>query len=195
MDAALGWIGQLIEWVGRFFPRWTVLDKTQGAVKSEGFFLPARFRKFKDDVRVTVLGPGLHWWWPATTVMEAYPIAFQTDNLPSQTIETTDNISVTVGGMISYRVSDLGKLLPRCHSAVKAIQTVTLPAIHQIVCRMTWQQLKEEQRKGTLNTKLRNATQKRLAEFGIEVDEVALTDLVKARAYRLIQSTQVDDLD
>lgn len=192
MDAALGWIGQIIAWFGMFIPRFITLDMTQGAVKTEGFFLPSRFRKYKEDIRITKCGPGLHWWWPATTMIEAYPITFQTDNLPSQTIETSDGLAVTVGGMISYRVSDIALLLTNCHSPVVAIRTITLPAIHSVVCKMTWAELKEAQRKGTINTKLRNETRKRLEEFGLDVDNVELTDMVKVRAFRLIQSTQTD---
>lgn len=194
MDAALGWIGAIIEWIGKFFPRFATLEMNQGALKTEGFFLPPRFRRFKDDCRITVMGPGLHWWWPATTTFERYPTAYQTDNLPSQTIETPDGATVTVGGMISYRITNLGLLLPFCHEPIKVIQTVTLPAIHQVVCRLPWAELQEQQRKGTINTKLRNEAKKRLAEFGIEVSDVELTDLARARVFRLIQSTQQDDM-
>jgi regulator of protease activity HflC (stomatin/prohibitin superfamily) len=197
VSSAFAWIGQIVEWFGQFFPRFQTLDMTQGAVKTEGFFLPRglrrRLRMFADaDVRVTRCGPGMHWWWPATTCWEVYPCSFQTDNLPSQTIETSDGTGVTLGGMISYAVSDVAALLTQCHSPVMAIRTVTLPAIHQVASRMTWDQLKEEQRKGTINTKLRNAVQKKLKEFGLDVESVELTDMTKVKALRLIQSTQND---
>ena len=197
MESALGWIGQIFSWFGQFFPRFITLDLTVGAIKTEGFFLPqwlrARLGLFAEaNWRVTACGPGLHWWWPATTLWEMYPTAFQTDNLPSQTVETSDGQSVTVGGMISYRVTDISALLTQCHSPVLAIRTITMPVIHVVVCKLTWAELKEAQRKGTINTKLRNETKKRLAEFGIDVDSVELTDMVKVKALRLIQSTQND---
>lgn len=194
MESALAWFGQFMQWIGKLIPRWELLDATEGAVKFEGFFLPAYFRRFKGDVRITVCGPGIHWWWPATTSFQQYPTVFQTDNLPSQTMETSDGVSITVGGMISYRVSDLGKLLPRCHSAVKVVQVITLAAIHATCCKMSWEQLRTEQRKGTLNTKLRNTARKSLEDFGIEVEDCMLTDLVRTRVFRLIQSTQQDDV-
>lgn len=193
MGAALDWIGWIASWIGRFFPRWMIVEANQQALKTEGFFLPKALRGFDEDVRLTVCQPGLHWWWPATSTFENYPTAFQTDNLPSQTVETADGQSVTVGGMISYRISDVGKLLPYCFSPTKAIQTMTLPAIHNVVCRLQWDALREEQRRGTLGTKLRNEAKKRLAVFGIEVESVELTDMVRTRAFRLIQSTQQDE--
>lgn len=194
MDSALAWIGQLAEWLGKFFPRFALLTQGEGAVKYEGFFLPARLRRYKEPIRLTVHEPGLHWYWPATSSWQEYPTALQTDNLPSQTMETVDGISIVAGGMISYRVSDLGKLLPHCHSAVKLVQSLVLTSIHETCCSYKWPDLKEAQRRRTLNTKLRNAAKRTLAEFGIEVVDCMLTDLVRTRVYRLIQSTQQDDM-
>ena len=185
MDSALAWIGQIAQWIGQWFPRWQTLDMTQGAIKTRGSF-------FKPGVEVVACGPGLHWFWPATTRWEEYPTSFQTDNLPSQTVETKDGASVTLGGMIAYRVSDVAKLLTTCASPVMAIRTVALPAIHLVASRMDWEDLKEEQRKTTLNTKLRNAVKKRLEELGIDVESVELTDMTRVRAYRVINSTQND---
>lgn len=192
MDSALAWIGQIVAWIGRFIPRFDLLDSTAGAVKFEGFFLPARFRRFKGEMRVTALGPGLHWYWPATTSFQAYPTAMQTDNLPSQTLETKDGIAVVVGGMITYTVPDLEKLLAQTHSAVKMVQVLTLAAIHDVCCNLTWDALKDEQRRSTLDTKLKNAAQKLLTEYGVRVAKCMLTDLARTRVFRLIQSSQND---
>ena len=192
MESALAWVGQIAAWVGQWIPRWVLLDTTQGAVKFEGFFLPKRFRRFKDDMRTTALGPGLHWYWPATTSFQVYPTYFQTDNLPSQTMETVYNIPITVSGMVTYTVPDIVKLLTQTHSAVKMIQVLTLAAIHDVCTKMTFEQLKAEERGRTLNTKLRNTANKMLVEFGVKVEDCMLTDLARTRVYRLIQSTQND---
>lgn len=196
--AAFAWLGQLVEWFGQFIPRFTLLDSTQGAVKFEGFFLPRKlrlvFKGYDGTMRLTLCGAGLHWFWPATTSFQIYPIEYQTDNLPSQTIETSDGKSISVGGMVTYTVPNLMLLLPRTHSAVKMVQVKVLAAIHEVICKMSWEQLTQEQRKGTLNTKLRNAAQKQLTEFGVKIEECMLTDLARSRVYRLIQSTQTDDM-
>jgi len=197
MDSAFAWLGQLIDWIGRFVPRFVLLDSTQGAVKFEGFFLPRKlrifFRGYGGEMRTTFCGPGMHWYWPPTTSFQEYPTAFQTDNLPSQTMETMDDIAITVGGMVTYTVPDLTQLLTQTHSAIKMVQVLTLTAIHDVCCRMTWEDLKKEQRRGTLDTKLRNAAQKLLTPFGVKVEECSLTDMAKTRVYRLIQSTQQDE--
>lgn len=194
MDAAFAWLSALVEWVGKFFPRWALIDLTEGGIKYESFFLPARLRRYKKSQRVTYCGPGLHWYWPATTVLGVWPMALQTDNLPSQTIETNDNVSITVGGMVTYTVVDLVKLVTQTHSSMKLIQVTTLAAIHAECCKLSWDDLREKQRKRTLNTLLRNAVQRALADYGVKIEDCMLTDLVKTRAYRLIQSTQQDEV-
>jgi hypothetical protein len=86
----------------------------------------------------------------------------------------------------------VARLLTELHSPVMAIRTVALPAIHRTTCRMEWEELKREQRAGTLNTKLRNSVRGTLRELGVEVESLELTDMTKAKALRLIQSTQND---
>jgi regulator of protease activity HflC (stomatin/prohibitin superfamily) len=180
MDGALAWIGQIAEWVGKFFPRWIVMPVTMGGVKYVG------------GSRVVAMGPGVHFYWPARTIIDTYPTASQTDNLPSQTMETENGVSFTVGGMVTYSVDDVVMLLTRSFSGQKRIQASTLAAIHTVCCRMTWDELKSEQRRGTLDTKLKNAAQRELAAYGVKIEDCQLTDLARTRVYRLIQSTQQD---
>lgn len=195
MSAAFEWVSDIVRWFAQWIPRWIILAQTEGGIKNEGFFLPKRLRRFKGDLRVTTLGPGLHWYWPATTTTEKYPTAYQTDHLPAQTFETEDGKSITIGGIVAYRVFDVKALLADTHSPVHTIRVAALGAIHDVISNMTLDGLKLEQRKKTLKTKLRNAVQKPLTEFGVKVEECMLTDLTRSRAIRLIQSTQHDDQD
>jgi regulator of protease activity HflC (stomatin/prohibitin superfamily) len=192
VQGALEWIGKIAEWIGQWIPRWQLVPPTHAYVKYEGFFLPARWRRYKEDLRVTTHGPGIFWWWPATSSTDHYPVVFQSDNLPSQTFETSDGKTITVGGIISYRVDDVAKLLTGNYTAVKTIEVAALAAIHQVCCRMSIDELLEEQRKRTLGTKLKNEAQRALAEAGVKVEECRLTDLARTKALRLIQSTQSD---
>lgn len=192
MDGALAWIGQIAQWIGSFVPTWRVLDTTEGAVKFEGFLLPALLRRYKEPLKITTCGPGVHWFWPAFTSFQQYPTAIQTDDLPTQTMETADNVSIIVGGMVTYSVPRIEQLLTATHSGYKMIQVLTLAAIHDVCCGMTWADLQSEQRRGTLDTKLRNAAQKLLTIYGVKIEACMLTDLARARVYRLINSSQAD---
>lgn len=181
IDSALGWIGQVADWVGQWIPRWMIIDVRHAGVK----FVRGR--------RVVKLEPGIAVWWPVTTTIDTYPTARQADDLRSQTIVTKDDKTIVVGGMIVYRVHDVEKLLAQTFSAVKAIRDITLTCIHDVCCRMTWEELKQGQRRGNLDTRLLNEAQKQLEDYGVTVLKVQLTDLSNARVYRIFQSTSQDE--
>lgn len=181
MGSAFEWIGKIAEWFGQFIPRWIILDPRTGGVK------------YVKGSRVVELKAGVHWYWPATTTYDTYPTVRQTDNLVSQTIVTLDSHTVTVGAMVVYDVFDVVKLLTTVHNAVHAIQDISLTAIHDVICNLSWVDLMTEQRRGTLDTKLKNAAKKQLADYGVNVQKCMLTDLTnKTRVLRVIQTTSTD---
>lgn len=177
MDSALAWIGQIAEWIGKFIPRWLILDTTEGAVK---------YVKGKNAI---ALGPGIHWFWPVTTKISEYPVAFQADRLPTQTLVTVDDKVIIVGSMIAYSVFDIIPLVAHTHAALTTIANLAMTAVHDVVCKMTWDQLKSEQRRGTLDTKLRNAAKELLTPYGVKVESLMLIDLAPTRVLKLNQST------
>lgn len=186
MESALAWIGQIAEFVGKFIPRLVIMIPSLGAVKYTG-------RLFgKEAMRVTAHGAGLHVYWPLVSAWEVYPTARQTDDLRTQTITTADGKTIAVSGLITYEVYDLLKLLPTTFEAAKAISEITLTSIHDVLSRMTWEEMCLEQRKGTLETKLRNATKRQLDDYGVKVVRVQLTDMAPARVIKLVQSISND---
>ena len=161
-------------------PRWVILDTTQGAVKYVG------------GDRPVVCGPGIHFYWPARTTIVIYPTARQTDQLETQTMETSDGVTFVVSGLITYRVKDLAALLTTTHDAMAAIKDMSQAAIHDTCCYGTWAELQTKQRKSTLKTELRNEAQKQLRDYGVDVIKLQLTSLARCRVIRLSQSTAVE---
>lgn len=196
MDSALAWIGQIADWIGKFFPRWVVLEASDGGVKQVGFMLPRAWRVrcggFDGDLKIMSCQPGIHWYWPATTIFNSGPTARQTDKLPTQTFTLADDITIAIGGMLVYTVDDLAKLYTTTHSPMHAVQDIALTAVHDVCCRMTWTDLKDEERRGTLDTKLKNMAQRSLDDYGVKVIKCMLTDLTRTRALRVIQSVTQD---
>lgn len=193
MSEALAWVGQIAEWIGQFIPRWKHIDTTFGGVKFTGFFLPRRLRVkcggFDGEMKIETLGPGLHWFWPATSTIDIYPTARQTDDLRSQTLVTTDGKSIVVSGMVVYEVVDVEKLLTQNFKATQTISDISLTAVHDVCCQLSWQDLQADQRSGALDKKLLAETRKALAPYGVKVVKTMLTDLAPCRVLRLLQST------
>src|SRR3990167_4634322 len=139
MDQAFAWIGAIIEWVGRFIPRLVILIPSLGAVKYTGL---------RHCMLVTAHGAGLHIYWPLVSVWDVYPVVRQTDDLSTQSITTSDGKTIAAAGLITYEVYDLLKLLPTTFEPAKAISEITLTSIHDVLSRMTWEQIMLEQEIG-----------------------------------------------
>lgn len=176
MDSALAWIGQIAQWVGQFFPRWEIVEPAMNGVK------------YVRGARVVICPPGIHWYWPVTTKWETHQVARQADRLESQAFVTADGKTIEVGGLLVYRVTDLAALVTICYSPMALIQDIALTAVHDVCCAMSWPDLMTEQRKGTLDTKLKNAAKAQLKEYGVDVIKCMLTDLAPSRVIRLNQS-------
>lgn len=176
MDSALAWIGQIAAWVAQWIPRWVILDTTEGAIKYVG------------GKRAVRCGPGIHFFWPARTTFFPYPTARQTDRLETQTMESKDGRTFLVSGTLTYEVEDLMKLLPCTHNAVTLTQEIAMCAVHDVCCGLDWDVLQAEQRKDTLKTKLKNAAQKELGEYGIKVIRLKLNTLARCRVLKVAQS-------
>jgi regulator of protease activity HflC (stomatin/prohibitin superfamily) len=149
--------------------------------------------KFKHGNQPVRCSPGIHWYWPWTTTFESYPTARQADRLQAQTIVTTDDRVIAVSGVVVYRVDDVMPLLTENYQASTTIKDICLTAVHEVVCKMTWEELKTEQRKGTLDTKLKNAAKDALFEYGVRVIKLMLIDLAPCRVLKLIQSTSTEE--
>lgn len=177
MDGALAWIGQFAEWIGSFVPRLRIVRSTHGAIK---------FVKGEPKV---VLGPKLLVFWPLVTEFIEYPIVRQGVSLREQTMVTTDDRTIVAGGMLIYTVDDLQLLIGQTYSADQTIKDIALTALHDVLCEMTWEELKREQQRGTLVTKLKNEAQKGLKDYGVRVVKFSLTDLSPCRVYRLVETS------
>lgn len=176
MSGAFEWIGKIADWCAQWIPRWSILDTTEGAIKYVG------------GKRAVVCGPGIHFWWPATTTFYAHPVARQTDRLETQTMETKDGTTFLVSGTLTYVVEQLERFVPVVHSPHTTVVDIAMTAVHDVCCDFDWAMLQGEQRKGTLKTKLRNEAQKQLGEYGIRVIKLQLNSLARCRVYKISQS-------
>jgi regulator of protease activity HflC (stomatin/prohibitin superfamily) len=176
MESALAWIGHIADWLGQWIPRWVILDTTQGGIK------------FVGGSQVRVCGPGVHFYWPARTTLVVYPTARQTDRLSTQTMESADGRTFIVEGTITYCVENLELLIPTTHSPTTTVVDIAMTVVHDVCCDMEWAELQAEQRKRTIKTKLRNAVQKELSEYGIKVLMLKLNTLARCRVLKISQS-------
>lgn len=181
MDSALAWIGWVAEWLGKFIPRREILDMTEGAIKYKGGNKPI------------FCGPGIHWWWPWRSTWTHYPMKRQPVRLDTQTLESSDGKTFMASGVLIFEVADLLALITTTFSADRTVEEMAGTALHDALCKLTWPKLQEGQQKGTLKTALKNAAQKELDGFGVNVIQFKLNTLARCRVYKVSQSTSSEE--
>lgn len=184
MDSALSWIGAIADWIGKFFPRWTVIDPTQATVKMIGW----SFRKSLRGPRTVYQREGIVWWWPAVTEVYIHSVAELTKDLPIQTIETTDGKCYAIKAVMSYDIPDLLTLLTTVSEPDKSIEDFGSAAVHEAVVVYDSASLNEADRSGDLGRAMKSKAYYALKDKGVRVTRVRLMELAQTGVYRLLLS-------
>lgn len=174
MGEALAWVGQIVEWIGQFIPRWTVVPTTSAGVK------------FVGGSRIVSFGAGIQWWWPARTILMTHPIARQAVVLRPQTLTTRDDRVVAVGCVLAYTVEDIELLLTQTYNPDETVEEIALGIANRVVATKTWAELQEAHIAGRLDLELRREARAALRPYGVRVRKTTLTDLAPCRVYKLL---------
>lgn len=172
MDAALGWIGELVRVIASVFPRLVLVRKTEGAVK------------FVRD-KAKVIGPGLHLWWPVTTEVVVQPVVRQVIELPAQTLLTSDRVAVVAGGVVIYKIDDLHAYLVDNYDAGESLVEAAQTGIRKAVVNMTLDDLQTH--RATLDDRLTTAVRRAVDAFGVEVETARFTTFAPASVLSLVR--------
>lgn len=181
MDSAFAWLREIAEWLGRFIPKWVVLDTTEGAIK------------YKGGKTAVACSAGVHFYWPVRSTFVPYPTARQTDRLETQTLETADGITFMVSGTLTHEIENLGLLVPFVHSPSTTIVDLAMAAVHDICSDWTWTDLNDKKKRRSLKTALKNAAQDQLKEYGVKVHKLQINTLARCRVFKVSQSMSTEE--
>lgn len=188
IDSALGWIGAIADWVGKFFPRWKVVEPTQAVVKVIGWSWRKRNRT---GTRVVGQTSGIAVWWPVVTEVSIVPVARQANNLQVQTITTVDGKTFMVAGMIVYSIHDPVTLVSTVYDPDDTVMDIALSCVHDACIQHDAESLLAASHSGKLDREMRSEAVKQLKGYGVTVVKLALTDLAPCRVIRLASSEPV----
>ena len=181
MDAALGWLGQVVEALLQFIPQLKIIRATHEGVRwKRGKFL-CRMKS------------GLHIWWPLVTEIEEIVVARQTLNMSVQTLETKDHKQVIAEGFVVYRIHDVVKAIGKRNFDVDStICDIAQAAIVEFVMSHSLSELKEgiADRDSDLSRKLTTDCRKQLRQFGVSIQRCGFTDFSTTKVYRMIGNSQ-----
>lgn len=180
MDAAFGWLGSLVEWVGSFFPRLSVITKTHAGVA------------FVRGKHVKRIGPGLVLWWPFWTELLLYPVVRQSLNLPSQSLTTIDEQTVTASGVLIYEISDVVRALSTQYDLNETIRDLTMASMREVICGSSFKDTNQNRQR--LDLRITKELQPVLADYGVKVLDYRLTDFAKTKVFTVVDGGIADDI-
>ena len=177
MALAFEWIGKLAETFINLFPHLKIIKVTQGGLK------------MRRGNELTVLGPGLHFWWPLITTLDVVTTVRDTMDLNGQTFTTKDNKSILTSGMVMYSISDVEKLLTSAPDYQNTIVDICMTVITDVMLKYEWEQIRERVISGELGKELRKAAGDELRPFGVKVISLSLKDLAPVKVFKIVQDS------
>ena len=145
-----------------------------------------RFGKFKKLIK-----PGLHFKFPFIDEVIEQHMVVTTLSLDAQSLYTKDKQNIVVKGLIKYRIADVKTFLLEVYDAQDALSDMSQSIIKNVIMSMTLEECTDSELDNTLTKKVRVEARK----WGVEVQQVTLTDLAPIRSFRLINDNFVNKLD
>ena len=175
METAFAWLGEIMNWIGKWFPRLLIVRSTHAGV---------RFRHGKQP---RPLLPGLRVYWPLVTEVDVIPTARQTHNLPTQALTTSDGKKVVVSGVVVYRIKDIVATMARNWDVSDTLNDISMVAITKIITTHTLEYLLQHLT-DEVQEKLTRETRKKLRMYGVSVFWTAFTDFSECIVIKNISS-------
>lgn len=170
MDAALGWIGEFVHWIARFFPSMLIVKVTHAGVK------------YKRGRVVVPLDPGLHFYWPLITEVLIYPVARQTMNMPAQALTTADGQAILVSGVLVYKINDIEAALSKNYDIEDTIGDIGQTALADKVCEYKLSDFMSGL--GEIKKALTAHTKRELSKYGVHVFYFGLVEVAQCQVLR-----------
>jgi membrane protease subunit HflC len=165
-------------WIEQFSPVFVIRHYEMGVL--------LRFGKYRNT-----LSPGLYFKIPFVDEIIVQHVVVTTLSLAPQSLYTKDKQNIVVKGLVKYKISDVKTFLLEVYDAQDAISDMTQSIIKNIVMDKTMDECIDSEIDNTLTKKARVEAKK----WGVEIQQVTLTDLAPIRSFRIINDTIINKLD
>jgi regulator of protease activity HflC (stomatin/prohibitin superfamily) len=138
-----------------------------------------------------VMLAGIHFKIPLIDEVLDQHVVVTTLSLDAQSLYTLDKQNIVVKGVVKYKISDVKIFLLEVFDAQDALSDMSQSIIKNIIMSMTMEECTDSELDNTLTKKVRVEARK----WGVEVQQVTLTDLAPIKSFRLINDNFVNKLD
>ena len=168
----------IVQWISDILPIVIIPSYEEGVHLS--------FGKYKK-----VLQPGIHFKLPFFDEILHQHVVVTTLSLPPQSLYTSDKQNFVVKGVIKYKIADVKVFLLEVYDAQDALSDMTLGIIKNIIISLPAEKCIDPDLDNLLTKKVRVEAKK----WGVDIQQVTLTDVAPIRSYRLINDTILNKLD
>jgi regulator of protease activity HflC (stomatin/prohibitin superfamily) len=140
---------------------------------------------------VKVLGPGFHVKLPIFDEVISQHVVVTTLSLPAQSLYTKDKQNIVVKGVVKYKIADVKIFLLEVFDAQDALADMTQSIIKNIIITTSIEECLDLELDNILTKKVRVEARK----WGVEIQQVTLTDIAPIRSYRIINDSVLNNLD
>lgn len=168
----------VVQWISDILPIVIIPSYEEGVHLS--------FGKFK-----RTLSPGLHFKIPFFDEILHQHVVVTTISLPAQSLYTLDKQNFVVKGVIKYKIADVKVFLMEVYDAQDAISDMTMSIIKNIVISLPAEKCIDPE----LDTLLTKKARVEAKKWGVDIQQVTLTDVAPIRSYRLINDVVTNKLD
>ena len=159
----------LSQWIRELLPIVIVPEYEDGII--------LRFGKY-----YKTMSPGVYFKIPFFDEVLTYHTVMTTLALPSQSLYTIDKQNLVVKGVVKYSIVDVKTFLLEVYDAQDAISDMAQGIIKNIIISKTLEECTHTDIDSNLTKKVRSEIKK----WGVDIQQVTLTDVAPIRSIRLI---------
>jgi regulator of protease activity HflC (stomatin/prohibitin superfamily) len=137
------------------------------------------------------LYPGFYFKIPIVDEVIVQHVVVTTLSLSAQSLYTKDKQNIVVKGVIKYKIADVKTFLLEVFDAQDAIADMSQSIIKNVIMSMTLDECTDVELDNILTKKMRVEAKK----WGVEIQQVTLTDLAPIRSFRILNDTITNKLD
>lgn len=168
----------ITQWIENFLPVVIVPSYEEG--------VHLRFGKFK-----RVISSGIYFKIPLFDEVIRQHVVVTTLSLPAQSLYTLDKQNFVVKGVVKYKIADVKTFLLEVYDAKDALSDMTMSIIKNIVISIPAEKCIDPELDNLLTKKTRVEAKK----WGVDIQQVTLTDVAPIRSFRLLNDIVTNKLD
>ena len=162
-------VKEFLEYIFNAFKIWVIVQKWESGL---------RVRKGK---RIKLLHPGLHFKIPYFDSVYVQEVRLRIVSMPTQTITTKDNETITLSAAIGYSITDIEKLYLTLFHPETTIKNMAMSFISDYISKANAADIKLDELETKAVEHLKDL------DYGIYFSYLKLTNLARVKTYRLIQ--------